>query len=123
MNSKRKILPLILGVTALLICLAATSCKGRTKGDGAKEKDENISADEQTMEQIKSAEKVFNALPTPLEVAQLIKEAGATRGGINDYFNAIFRQPFGDMLNLTLDFWRRLRTLEPLRGLQGSKKR
>jgi hypothetical protein len=94
MNSKRKILPLILGVTALLICLAATSCKGRTKGDGEKEKDENISADEQTMEQIKSAEKVFNALPTPLEVAQLIKEAGAK-------FDATLLNPVENKSNYT----------------------
>jgi hypothetical protein len=94
MNSKRKILPLILGVTALLICLAATSCKGRTKGEGAKEKDENISADEQTMEQIKTAEKVFNALPTPLEVAQLIKEAGAK-------FDATLLNPVENKSNYT----------------------
>jgi len=77
MNSKLKILPLILGVSALSICLVATSCKGKTKGEGTKDTEETISADEQTMEQIKNAEKVFNALPTPLEVAQLIKEAGA----------------------------------------------
>jgi len=77
MNNKLKILPLILGVTALLVCMAATSCKGKTKGKEAKVTEETVSADEQTMEQIKSAEKVFNALPTPLEVAQLIKEAGA----------------------------------------------
>jgi hypothetical protein len=94
MNSKRKILPLILGVTALLICLAATSCKGRTKGDAAKEKEESISADEQTMEQIKSAEKVFNALPTPLEVAQLIKEAGAK-------FDATLLNPVENKSNYT----------------------
>lgn len=78
MNSKLKVMPLILGVTALSICLVATSCKGKTKGEASKDQVETVSADEQTMEQIKSAEKVFNALPTPLEVAQLIKEAGAT---------------------------------------------
>lgn len=94
MNSMRKILPLILGVTALLICLAATSCKGRTKGDAAKEQEENVSADEQTMEQIKSAEKVFNALPTPLEVAQLIKEAGAK-------FDATLLNPVENKSNYT----------------------
>jgi hypothetical protein len=77
MNSKLKILPLFLGVSALSICLVATSCKGKKKGESTKEQTEAVSADEQTMEQIKSAEKVFNALPTPLEVAQLIKEAGA----------------------------------------------
>ncbi len=77
MNSKLKILPLILGVTALAFCLAATSCKSKTRGEAGRDREEAVSPDEQTMEQIKSAEKVFNALPTPLEVAQLIKEAGA----------------------------------------------
>lgn len=94
MNSKLKILPLILGVTALVVCMAATSCKGRTKGKEAKVTEENISADEQTMEQIKSAEKVFNALPTPLEVAQLIKEAGAR-------FDATLLNPVENKSNYT----------------------
>jgi len=94
MNSKLKILPLILGVTALSICLAATSCKGKTKGEGSKDKEETVSADEQTMEQIKSAEKVFNALPTPLEVAQLIKEAGAK-------FDATLLNPVENKSNYT----------------------
>ncbi len=94
MNRKFKILPLILGVTALVVCMAATSCKGKTKGKEAKETEENISADEQTMEQIKSAEKVFNALPTPLEVAQLIKEAGAR-------FDATLLNPVENKSNYT----------------------
>jgi hypothetical protein len=81
MNNKLGILPLVLGVTALSICMVATSCKGKTKGEATKVKEETVSADEQTMEQIKTAEKVFNALPTPLEVAQLIKEAGAKFDG------------------------------------------
>ena len=94
MNRKFKILPLILGVTALVVCMAATSCKGKTKGKEAKETEENISVDEQTMEQIKSAEKVFNALPTPLEVAQLIKEAGAS-------FDATLLNPVENKSNYT----------------------
>jgi len=94
MNSKLKILPLILGVSALSICLVATSCKGKKKGESTKEKTETVSADEQTMEQIKSAEKVFNALPTPLEVAQLIKEAGAK-------FDATLLNPVENKSNYT----------------------
>jgi len=94
MNSKLKILPLILGVTALLFCLAATSCKGKTKGEVTRDKEESVSPDEQTMEQIKSAEKVFNALPTPLEVAQLIKEAGAK-------FDATLLNPVENKSNYT----------------------
>jgi len=94
MNSNLKILPLILGVTALSICLVGTSCKGKTKGDTAKATTEAVSADEQTMEQIKTAEKVFNALPTPLEVAQLIKEAGAS-------FDATLLNPVENRSNYT----------------------
>jgi hypothetical protein len=94
MNSKLKILPLILGVSALSICLVATSCKGKTKGEGTKDTEETVSADEQTMEQIKNAEKVFNALPTPLEVSQLIKEAGAK-------FDATLLNPVENRSNYT----------------------
>jgi hypothetical protein len=94
MNSKLKILPLFLGVSALSICLVATSCKGKKKGESTKEQTEAVSADEQTMEQIKSAEKVFNALPTPLEVAQLIKEAGAK-------FDATLLNPVENKSNYT----------------------
>ncbi len=94
MNSKLKILPLIMGVIALAFCLAATSCKGKTKGEGSREKEETVSPDEQTLEQIKSAEKVFNALPTPLEVAQLIKEAGAK-------FDATLLNPVENKSNYT----------------------
>jgi hypothetical protein len=94
MNSKLKFLPLILGVTALAFCLAATSCKGKTRGEADKAKEEVVSPDEQTMEQIKSAEKVFNALPTPLEVAQLIKEAGAK-------FDATLLNPVENKSNYT----------------------
>ena len=94
MNSKLKILSMVLGVTALSVCLVATSCKGRTKGEGQKESSEAVSADEQTMEQIKTAEKVFNALPTPLEVAQLIKEAGAR-------FDATLLNPVENKSNYT----------------------
>jgi len=94
MNSKLKILPLIVGVTALSVILASTSCKGKTRGEGSKDSVETVSADEQTMEQIKSAEKVFNALPTPLEVAQLIKEAGAK-------FDATLLNPVENKSNYT----------------------
>jgi hypothetical protein len=94
MNIKLKILPLILGVTALSICVVITSCKGKTKGESPKATTEAVSADEQTMEQIKTAEKVFNALPTPLEVAQLIKEAGAA-------FDATLLNPVENRANYT----------------------
>lgn len=76
MNCKFKILPLFMGVTAVSLCVAFTSCKGKNKSEQS-QKVEEVSADAQTMEHIKNAEKVFNALPTPLEVAHLIKSAGA----------------------------------------------
>ncbi len=94
MNSKFKFIPLILGVAALAVCLSATSCKGKTRGEANRDKGEAVSPDEQTMEQIKSAEKVFNALPTPLEVAQLIKEAGAK-------FDATLLNPVENKSNYT----------------------
>ncbi|GEM_PF-112828 len=94
MNSKLKILPLILGVTALALCLVASSCKGKTRGEVTRDSGETVSPDEQTMEQIKSAEKVFNALPTPLEVAHLIKEAGAK-------FDATLLNPVENKTNYT----------------------
>ena len=94
MTSKLKILPLILGVTALSLCMAATSCKGKPKGERTRDREEISTPDVQTMEQIKSAEKVFNALPTPLEVAQLIKEAGAK-------FDATLLNPVENKSNYT----------------------
>lgn len=94
MNSKLRILPLIIGVAVLSIGLAVTSCKGKKKSEATNEKQETVSADEQTMEQIKTAEKVFNALPTPLEVAQLIRDAGAK-------FDATLLNPIENKSNYT----------------------
>jgi len=74
---KIRILPLVAGVTVLSLCIAVISCKGKTRGNKEKASTEKVSADAQTIEHIKNAEKVFNALPTPLEIAQLIKTAGA----------------------------------------------
>jgi len=74
---KLRILPLVIGVTVLSLCTAVISCKGNRKGDDSKAAADKVSADAQTIEHIKNAEKVFNALPTPLEIAQLIKTAGA----------------------------------------------
>jgi len=92
MNNKLKILPLILGVTALLVCMAATSCKGKTKGKEAKVTEETVSADEQTMEQIKSAEKKLLDLSTwltgqGLDVRIKVATARNTAEGIVDEVN------------------------------------
>jgi len=77
MNMKIRILPLVIGVSVLTLCATVISCKGKKKGDEAKASTETVSADAQTIEHLKNAERVFNALPTPLEIAQLIKTAGA----------------------------------------------
>lgn len=77
MNKRLQVLPLIITVITLALCMTMFSCKGKKKGEEVKDNTEQVSPDSETLEQIKSAEKVFNALPTPLEIAQLIKAAGA----------------------------------------------
>lgn len=60
----------------LCISILMSGCKGGTKPT---EEDVTVpvSADSKVYEDIKQAEKIFNALPSPLESAQLIKSAGA----------------------------------------------
>lgn len=94
MNMKLKTVPLLLGVTALSLCITATSCKGKTKGEAKGDAGDKVSADAQTMEHIKNAEKVFNALPTPLEIAHLIKGTGAT-------FDEVLLNPVENKSNYT----------------------
>jgi len=77
MNKRLRILPLVIAVTAITLCGAMVSCKGKKKGEEVKDTTETVTANEQTIQHLKNAEKVFNALPTPLEIAQLIKAAGA----------------------------------------------
>ncbi|MCK7534125.1 MAG: hypothetical protein MZV63_25420 [Marinilabiliales bacterium] len=52
--------------------------RGGRKGEAVDNTGEKVSADAETVKHIKNAEKVFNALPTPLEIAHLIKGTGAT---------------------------------------------
>lgn len=91
---KIRILPLVIGVTVISLCTAVISCKGNRKGDDSKAASDKVSADAQTIEHIKNAEKVFNALPTPLEIAQLIKTAGAK-------FDENLLNPVDDQSNYT----------------------
>lgn len=78
MNKRFLYLP---GVTALIVfalCFTVVSCKsGKSKGEAEKQPTEAVKVDDEVLEQYKTAEKVFNALPTPLEIAQLMKAAGA----------------------------------------------
>ncbi|HEX2968547.1 MAG TPA: hypothetical protein VHO46_05535 [Bacteroidales bacterium] len=74
MNKKFGISPaimLVLFVSALLI-----GCKGGTKPT-QEEVTVPVSKDSKIYDDIKQAEKIFNALPSPLESAQLIRSAGA----------------------------------------------
>ncbi len=81
MNKRLGFLPLVTAVTILTLGAGMFSCKGRTKGEAVKDSTETVSPDTETMQHIKNAEKVFNALPTPLEIAQLIKASGAKFDG------------------------------------------
>lgn len=74
MNKRYGISPAILLV--LVIGLLLSGCKGGTKPT---EEDVTVpvSKDSKVYDDIRQAEKIFNALPSPLESAQLIKSAGA----------------------------------------------
>lgn len=74
MNKRYGISPAILFV--LMIGLLFSGCKGGTKPT---EEDVTVpvSKDSKIYDDIRQAEKIFNALPSPLESAQLIKSAGA----------------------------------------------
>ena len=76
MNRKYRLSSVILVVFILIISLF-TGCKGGKKGS-----DQNVTVkmpqdNAVILQDIKQAEKIFNALPSPLESAQLIKSAGA----------------------------------------------
>ena len=76
MNRKYRLSSVILVVFILIISLF-TGCKGGKKGP-----DQNVTVkmpqdNAVILQDIKQAEKIFNALPSPLESAMLIKSAGA----------------------------------------------
>ena len=76
MNRKYRLSSVILVVFILIISLF-TGCKGGKKGS-----DQNVTVkmpqdNAVILQDIKQAEKIFNALPSPLESAMLIKSAGA----------------------------------------------
>lgn len=76
MNKKYKITSGILLVFIMVMSLLA-GCKG-----GKKTTEENVTVEQPkdntaVLQDIKQAEKIFNALPSPLESAMLIKSAGA----------------------------------------------
>jgi hypothetical protein len=76
MNRKYRLSSVVLVVFILIISLF-TGCKG-----GKKAPEQNVTVkipqdNTVILQDIKQAEKIFNALPSPLESAQLIKSAGA----------------------------------------------
>src|SRR5512133_665381 len=73
MKKKHRISP---AIVILLAFILFSGCKGGTKPT---EEDVTVpvSKDSKVYDDIKQAEKIFNALPSPLESAQLIKSAGA----------------------------------------------
>jgi hypothetical protein len=80
-------------VVILLVATLLFSCK--SGGNKASKQDEvlDVSKDNTTVyEDIKQAEKIFNALPSPLESAMLIKSAGAR-------FDNALLNPIGNVSN------------------------
>ena len=75
MNRKHGISSVILMVFILVLCLFA-GCKG---GKKAPQEEVKVDMKDNTaiLQDIKQAEKIFQALPSPLESAMLIKSAGA----------------------------------------------
>ncbi len=65
--------------TAILVLLTGILFAGCSGGNKPTKEDVTVpvSADSKVYDDIKQAEKIFNALPSPLESAQLIKSAGA----------------------------------------------
>jgi len=63
----------------LLIGMILTGCKGgtRTEGEGTGEFEASGTLDSETQEQLNTAKRIFYSLPSPLETAMLIKNAGA----------------------------------------------
>jgi hypothetical protein len=79
MNKKLNYLPGLILLIVFTLSFSALSCKSRqNKTEAEKTVTETKQPKAELLEQYKSAEKVFNALPTPLEIAQIIKGSGAT---------------------------------------------
>jgi hypothetical protein len=76
MNRKYRLSSVILVVFILIISLF-TGCKGGKKGPDQKVTVKMPQDNAVILQDIKQAEKIFNALPSPLESAMLIKSAGA----------------------------------------------
>lgn len=64
----------------LMLGMVLTGCKGGTKTEGESSGDFEASGtlDAETQEQLNTAKRIFYSLPSPLETAMLIKNAGAT---------------------------------------------
>jgi len=61
----------------LMLGLILTGCNRGTKTEGSGEFEASGTLDEETQEQLNTAKRIFYSLPSPLETAMLIKNAGA----------------------------------------------
>ncbi len=68
-------------LTIITVVVAAYMINGCKSGGGQEESSKTVDiteVDESTLQDVKEAKKIFNALPSPLESAMLIKSAGAS---------------------------------------------
>jgi hypothetical protein len=79
MNRKLLLSGRIFLLLFLMLGLILTGCKGGTKTEGKGSGDFEASGtlDAETQEQLNTAKRIFYSLPSPLETAMLIKNAGA----------------------------------------------
>jgi hypothetical protein len=65
----------VIGLISIITILLLGSCKSCSKN---KAPEVNVDIDEEVVDEVNQAKKIFYSLPSPLETAMLIKEAGAT---------------------------------------------
>lgn len=81
MKSKPNVKFFLLIAVIVMAVFAVSGC-GSGKDEGkAEEADMTVKVDESVLQDVKDAKKIFNALPSPLESAMLIKSAGAEYDG------------------------------------------
>ena len=77
MNRKLLLSGRIFLLLFLVLGLILTGCNRGTKTEGSGDFEASGTLDEETQEQLNTAKRIFYSLPSPLETAMLIKNAGA----------------------------------------------
>ena len=77
MNRKLLLSGRIFLLLFLVLGLILTGCKSGTKTEGSGDFEASGTLDAETQEQLNTAKRIFYSLPSPLETAMLIKNAGA----------------------------------------------